>query len=477
MSNNRTFFKNAQEGHMTLRDIFSDVMRKHTSEESARVLIAGTALTTPEEADMLAGWQKPFLFARFGLATLICMLMLFLLGGYAKGANDAFLVCLSFMVPMVLLILTWEMNIPRSISLMEVLKIVAIGGILSLVFAIVMFMLNLSEGFFSAPIAEEPAKFAVVYILLKRKNRKYILEGLLLGMAVGTGFAIVETFGYIMNSAREELVDVCVFAIANNIDATYSELYEISHQAGMRTAVLRAANAFAGHGFYAALYSGGLMIAKGADEIKPKHLLSKSFLGCFAVSCIMHGANNSALIQGFFPVLELGEYVILSSSFASAAIAVILLLAMMKKGVNQVVEVSAGLNSGRVTYAVNRDAPIVKDGSNAGSGHHGSAQSGGLVEFVAGPLAGQTFSIPAGQQYTIGRAPTCSIPIAGASNVSSNHCSVSVSGSMIVVTDLGSTNGTYLDRQRLTPRSPTPVPEGGVVYLGNANCAFRVSIR
>ena len=67
MSNNRTFFKQVKEGHLTLKDIFSDVKRKHTPEESARVFIAGTALTTPDESEMLAGWQKPFLFARFFL--------------------------------------------------------------------------------------------------------------------------------------------------------------------------------------------------------------------------------------------------------------------------------------------------------------------------------------------------------------------------------------------------------------------------
>ena len=48
---------------------------------------------------------------------------------------------------------------------------------------------------------------------------------------------------------------------------------------------------------------------------------------------------------------------------------------------------------------------------------------------------------------------------------------------MILVTDLGSTNGTYLGSQRLAPQQPTPVPDGGVIYLGSKSCAFRVSIR
>lgn len=473
MSNNRTFFKQVQQGHMTLKDIFSEVKRKHTPEESARVLIAGTALTTPDEADMLAGWQKPFLFARFALVTLACMVIFFLLGGMAKGANDAFLLCMAVMIPMVLLILVWEMNIPRSISLMEVLKIVAIGGGLSLVFAIILFYFDTSDSATFAPIAEEPAKFAVVYLLLRRKDRKYILEGMLLGMAVGTGFAIVETFGYIMSTWREALIDVCIYALNNQINVTIGDLIQTSYQEGLNVALLRAGNAFAGHGFYAALYSGGLMMAKGNEPVGLKHILSKSFLGCFALSCVLHALNNSDLTSALFPVFDVFGHPFWSYSLVQAAIAVVLLLNMMKKGVNQVVDVCTALNGGRVTQAVNRDAGFQPSGGSGAAGAvYGAA---GRVEFLSGPLAGQSFGVQAGKSITIGRAPTCSIPISGASSVSGTHCSVTLSGSMILITDLGSTNGTYVGRQRLTPQQPTPVPDGGTVYLANQNCAFRVS--
>ena len=468
--NNRTFFKNSIQGKMSLRDIFSDVTRKHTPEESARVLIAGTALTTPDEADMLAGWQKPFLFARFALATLACMVLFILLGGLAKGAQDAFLICMAFMVPMVMLILTWEMNIPRSISLMEILKVVAIGGALSLAFAIIMFFFNLSDGFFNAPIAEEPAKFLVVYLLLKRKNRKYILEGMLLGMAVGTGFAIVETFGYIMGSGRDALIEAVAKAIVAGRDVTYSELYNISFEGGLSTAILRFANAFAGHGFYAALYSGGLMIAKGSEPVSAKHLLSPSFLICFAVSCVLHGLNNSE-VPSLFPIFFIDDkYPVLGYSFVQTAIAIIFLLGLFKRGVNQVVEVCTAHNQGRVTIAVNRNVANVNLGG-------GSQAASGRMEFVSGPLAGQSFSLHPGQEMVVGRSPSCTVPVAGAPSVSGKHCSVSVNGSMILVTDLGSTNGTYLGSQRLAPQQPTPVPDGGVIYLGSKSCAFRVSIR
>ena len=68
MSGNKTFFKKAGKGQMSFGEIFSDVMKKHSSKDIDRLFISGTELTTPRESEMLAGWQKPFLFARFFLA-------------------------------------------------------------------------------------------------------------------------------------------------------------------------------------------------------------------------------------------------------------------------------------------------------------------------------------------------------------------------------------------------------------------------
>lgn len=474
MSDNRTFFKNAAAGQMSLADIFCEVTKPHSAEDSARVLIAGTPLTTPDEADMLAGWQKPFLFARFALATLACMVVFLLLGGSAKGAYDGMLLAVCIMVPMVMLMLTWEMNIPRTISLMDVLKIVAVGGVLSLAIAILMFKLDITEGFFSAPIAEEPAKFLVVYILLMRKNRKYILEGMLLGMAVGTGFAIVETFGYIMDSSRDALIEATLKA---SNGTSYAVLYAASYKAGLRTALLRASNAFAGHGFYAALYGGGLMMAKGAEPVKPKHLGSGSFLITFAIACVLHGLNNWDGTWEIFDLIYVGDYYFWTFSFVQAAIGIFALLFMFKKGVNQVVEISAGLNGGRVTLAVNRDVADIKFGSG-GQNMGGGAAYGSRIEFTSGPLAGQSFPIPTdGQSLTIGRSPSCQVPLTGATNVSGKHCAIALQGSMILVTDLGSTNGTFVGQKKLPPHQATLVPDGGMIYLANQSCGFRVILR
>lgn len=490
MSNNRTFFKNVQAGQMTLKDIFSDVLRKHTEEESARVFIAGTALTTPDDSEMLAGWQKPFLFARFFVICLVCMGLAVVLGKYNPSGTDALLIILALMPPVTVLLLAWEMNVPRSISLMEILKIVAVGGMVSLVITVLAQVAGVELRDASwAPMIEEPAKLAVVYVLLMRKNRKYILEGVLLGMAVGTGFAVIETLGYIMTATRNGMiislaslvlnwaeqggtdaaVNQLVSVINNQMSALNHTIYTDGAAYGINNAIMRGVNGIVGHGVYAALYSGGLMIAKGKKEVSPRCLFQLDFLIYFGASFLIHYLNNSPLTDGF-PWLIEGK--VLSWSLVKIALGACFLLPLMKKGVNQVVEITAGLNDGRVTLAVNREYEGIKGGSSDGTGRQG----GGRIDFISGPLAGQSFPIRGSQPITIGRSPSCSIPVVGAGNVSGMHCSVDLNGSMILVTDLGSTNGTFIGSQKLTPRQPTPVPDGGVICLGNQNCAFRISI-
>lgn len=445
MSNNRTFFKEVREGHMSLLDIFSDVFKRHTPEESAQVLIAGTALTTPRESEMLSNWQKPFIFARFLLAVAIVIAGSYFMAIKGWPGMDTVLVLLACVGPVTVLLLTWELNVPRNISLAEVLTWVGVGGIMSLIFTV---LFNVALDIFSvlgefttesaawAAVVEEPAKLAVVYWIIKKKDYKFILNGILVGIAVGTGFAVMETLAYIMRYTMAE-----------------------GYMAGLDVAIRRGLGSFSSHGTYAAIYGGGLMIAKGSHKLNFTHLFHLDHLVYLAAAMILHACNNSLVVQVFLEI-ELGKYawVILETAIMFG----LLFLPLVKRGVNQVVEISAKHNGGRVTMAVNRGpAPV---GRGAAAAFH--------VEGVAGPLEGRTF--PLHSRVTVGRAPICDISLPDCSNVSSNHCVIQVSNGQITVTDLGSTNGTYINGQRLSPNQPVPVFGGTVIYLGNQSCGFAI---
>jgi len=88
---------------------------------------------------------------------------------------------------------------------------------------------------------------------------------------------------------------------------------------------------------------------------------------------------------------------------------------------------------------------------------------------VEGPLTGTV--IPLGSaDVTIGRAPDSTL-VLDDDYASNNHARISLTGSTWIVTDLGSTNGTWVDRSRIT--SPTPLSVGHQLKVGRTVLELR----
>ena len=68
----------------------------------------------------------------------------------------------------------------------------------------------------------------------------------------------------------------------------------------------------------------------------------------------------------------------------------------------------------------------------------------------------------------VGRAETsvkCDVPVAHGTT-STRHATVRCNGGQISVQDMKSTNGTYLNGQRIDPATPVPLSEGDKVRFG-----------
>lgn len=88
--------------------------------------------------------------------------------------------------------------------------------------------------------------------------------------------------------------------------------------------------------------------------------------------------------------------------------------------------------------------------------------AGPSLAVIEGPLSGTV--IPLGSsQITLGRAPDSTIVIDD-DFASSRHARVYPSEGAWIVEDLGSTNGTWIDRTRIT--SPTALPPGAPLRIG-----------
>jgi pSer/pThr/pTyr-binding forkhead associated (FHA) protein len=92
-----------------------------------------------------------------------------------------------------------------------------------------------------------------------------------------------------------------------------------------------------------------------------------------------------------------------------------------------------------------------------------------ILVVTAGALKGTTLDLTQ-QQITLGRANDATL-VLNDDYASSRHARIFPQDGQWIVEDLGSTNGTYLDRQKVT--RPMPVPLGVPIRIGKTVLELR----
>jgi pSer/pThr/pTyr-binding forkhead associated (FHA) protein len=92
-----------------------------------------------------------------------------------------------------------------------------------------------------------------------------------------------------------------------------------------------------------------------------------------------------------------------------------------------------------------------------------------VLVVTAGSLKGTTVNL-SDQQITLGRANDATL-VLNDDYASSRHARLFPQDGQWIVEDLGSTNGTYLDRQKVS--RPTPVPLGVPIRIGKTVLELR----
>ena len=97
------------------------------------------------------------------------------------------------------------------------------------------------------------------------------------------------------------------------------------------------------------------------------------------------------------------------------------------------------------------------------------------IRCISGPLMGQVYGIgPYG--LILGRDHDCTVRFpSDQPGVSRHHCSLRREGGVLMLTDMGSSHGTFLDSGfRLPPQTPIQIPVDARFYLVNTGILFQV---
>jgi RsiW-degrading membrane proteinase PrsW (M82 family) len=267
--------------NINLKNLFSEVFKRHSQNEAEEIFIAGTATTTPLVSKISSEWGRPWLFSRilifFGL---IFMLLVYIATDMGNEyAIPGVIMTGAFTVPLSALVFFFEMNAYRNISFYEVLKVFFLGGALSIFITVFLYQFvsfsaqNQSYGVMtwsdtiSIGLVEELGKLLIVIYFVRRKKYQYILNGILIGAAVGSGFAAFETAGYIYASGNQLL----------------------------NVALVRAATAIGGHVVWTTISAGALVMVKKSQKFNYHQLLTPNFLVFFGLVIILHAVWDKGI--------------------------------------------------------------------------------------------------------------------------------------------------------------------------------------
>ena len=279
------------------RKLFGQIFTKHSRQEAEEIFVCGTAATTPVLSVSNTAWPQPWLFSRILLAFASAFLMLHLCCESFQNLNayPGTIILGSFMVPVATFVFFFELNTPKNVSFFTAMKIFLVGGCASLLFTLLLFDLFPVEemdylGAILVGVIEEVGKLGIVaFFIHQEKDAKYTINGLLIGAAVGAGFAAFESAGYafqiLLNSGYTEMID--------NI-------------------FLRGVLAPGGHVVWAAMTGYAIMLVKGDSPLSMNFLSNSSFWKIFWIPIALHAVwdmpipfgSEIALVQILLCVLS-----------------------------------------------------------------------------------------------------------------------------------------------------------------------------
>jgi len=275
----------------SLAALFSETFKQHPEQTVEEYFIVGTKTTTPSIENVVTSWPRPWVFFRMLVGTFIVYVGFVQAWQAFQNVNllPGLITVGSFAVPISTLVFFFEVNARKNVSLYQVIRLVFLGGVLSLIFTLILFNFSssLSLDWIGASLAgpvEESGKLLALLLVLNITRYHYILNGLLFGAAIGTGFAAFESSGYALRVA----------------------LTVPDPNAMLNVILLRGILAPFGHIVWTGMSAAALWKVKGTQKFEFGMLQDPRFYKVFGIAVVLHAIWNFPINLPFF-----GKYIIL----------------------------------------------------------------------------------------------------------------------------------------------------------------------
>ena len=274
----------------SLSQTFSQAFSKHGPDETEEYMMVGSSRTTPPLEMVETGWPRPWMF--FRLLSLFVAANVALWGVWKFTGNlpllPALLIMGAFAVPLATLLLIFEMNTPRNVSIVVVGKLFVMGGLAALCAVSFEYMTDIAGKL--PGVVEETTKFAMVLLVIRSVRYKYQLNGILFGAAVGAGFAAFETTFY-------GLINAFLPTLILGLQQTQaSTAITAAMQSMVNSLIVRGVMVPFGHVVWTAIAAGAFWRVKGAQPTSMALLLDARFLKAFLIPVAMHTLWDASVL-------------------------------------------------------------------------------------------------------------------------------------------------------------------------------------
>ena len=408
---------------ISFRDVMAPAFRRHARGEAFRALTRQPE--NPQKA--VRQWQMPWMYLRlFGILLLmaaVCLACIWLdIGALPAPYIYAFFWCGS-LFPLTLAMFLWELDPFVNISIFEMMGLALLSGVVCVLFGTPVDN-SIISGYF-APVwgyvKDSVLMLGVlILVLVCTRKRMYGLGGLALGAAIGAGYAL---FTMLMAS----IVDTPIVETPTGLARDFSGLTNAISASMLML--------FGNHALWFAPVAGALGLRmRGFAENYLMNSAKSPFGWTFLNADLIALTRTDAI--------EVKHVIVLAIGMAA-------LIRTIRLCVTQALTVGSGAVVGR------------------------KARTGRLIG-ISGTYANRVVTLFDGQELRVGRETGKHMLTLHGEGVSRVHCLLTLREGSIIVRDLGSSNGTWLNGKQLTSKQDTPISKGDVLAIGSPKERFEV---